>query len=100
VWEPQPLDRSTPPTAARSSFDPGAELTAELDRVGVSLTTAEFGDAVIAGALAEMIWIMSAIARVGGDRTWEGSERQALAYLAELPDDAGAEAFWEAFSCR
>jgi hypothetical protein len=73
-------------------------LSAELDRVGVSLRTAELGDAVVAGALGDLVWIMGAIASPWGGRTWEGSEQQALARLVDLPDNAGADAFWEAFS--
>ena len=80
------------------AFDLGLALSAELDRVGVSLETAELADAVVAGALGDIVWIMSAVARSGGDRTWEGSEQRALAKLVDLPDDAGADAFWDAFS--
>ena len=83
---------------AVGAFDLGPALSAELDRVGVSLETAELGDAVVAGALGDVVWIMSAIAHIGGDRAWEGSEQRALAKLVDLPDNAGADPFWDAFS--
>lgn len=98
MWRRQTLAASTPPKAPRGAFDLGAVITAELDRVGVSLKKAELGDAVVAGALGNLVWIMGAVACQGGGRTWEGSEQQAIARLADLPDDAGADAFWEAFS--
>ena len=94
----QTLAGKTPPSASRGAFDLGVVLSAELDRVGVSLKTAELGDAVVAGTLGGLVWIMGAIAHPGDGRNWEGSEEQAVARLAGLPDNAGAEAFWEAFS--
>jgi hypothetical protein len=101
VWRRQTLGRSTPPPLpARGAFDLDEALSAELDRVGVSLNRADFGDAVVAGALGDLVWIMGAVAVTGGDRAWEGSEQRAFALLADLPDNAGADAFWEAFSCR
>jgi len=98
VWGRQTLAGPSSPPAARCLFDLDAVITAEFDRVGVSLKKAELEDAVVAGALGDLVWIMGAVARQGGGRTWEGSEQQAIARLAELPDDAGAVAFWEAFS--
>lgn len=97
MWEPQTFARSTPQPAAPGAFDLGAAIDAELDRVGVSLRTAELGDAVVAGTLGDLVWIMAVVARPEGGRAWEGSERQAFARFAGLPDDAGASAFWEAF---
>ena len=88
------------PATARGAFDLSAALSAELDRVGVSLRTADLTDAVVGGALGGLVWIMSAVAGTSGDRIWEGTEQQALDLLAGLPDAAGADAFWNALSGR
>ncbi|MGZ4355938.1 MAG: hypothetical protein ACXVRK_08430 [Gaiellaceae bacterium] len=98
MGDSETLAGKTPPSALRGSFDIGVVLSAELDRVGVSLKTAELGDAVVAGTLGGLVWIMGVIAHPGDRRNWEGSEEQAVSRLAGLPDNAGAEVFWEAFS--
>jgi hypothetical protein len=41
---------------------------------------------------------MGVIARPEGGQNWEGPARQAFALLADLPDNAGADAFWKVFS--
>lgn len=100
MWGPlRPVAYPAPAATAEPARDLESEaLAAELDRVGVSLKTAGLEEAVVTGVLDGLVWIMSAVAGTGRDRSWEGSEQQALALLAGLPDAAGAQAFWEALS--
>jgi hypothetical protein len=70
-------------------------LAEELDRVGVSYRKAGSKDYVAVLNLGEFI-DLNGPPRIRPRPHWRGSEREALALLAPLPNDAGPEAFWRA----
>jgi hypothetical protein len=68
-------------------------LDAELDRVGVSFGKAGAKDYVAVLNLGEFVDLLGP-PRIQPRPNWRGSEQEALALLAPLPDDAGPDEFW------
>jgi hypothetical protein len=72
-------------------------LAEQLDRVGVSFSKAGAAHYVWALDLGEFVDLLGP-PRIQPRPHWRGSEREALALLAPLPDDAGPEAVWRALA--
>jgi hypothetical protein len=80
-----------------SAWSPSRALAEELDRVGVSYGKAGAKDYVAVLDLGAFI-DLNGPPRVRPRPHWRGSEQEALALLAPLPDDAGPDEFWRSLT--
>jgi len=80
-----------------SLLRPSEELSAEIDRVGMSHTKVGHRDDLLVIDLGDYVKIIGP-PRETPRRGWQGTEQAALGLLATLSDDAGIEAFWNVFS--
>ena len=78
------------------SWRGSSRLTAEIDRVGVSIAEIGAANGVLVVHHADRVHLFGS-ATVRPRPKWVGTEELALALLAGLPDDAGVTAFWEVF---
>jgi hypothetical protein len=80
-----------------SAWSPSPEIAEALDRVGVSYRKAGAADYVHAIDLGTFV-DFNGPPRLRPRPHWRGSEEEALALLAPLPDDAGQDEFWRALA--
>lgn len=73
------------------------KLARELDRVGVSLRTAGVDFGVTVSERNTQITILGPELLHQPRRFWQGTPRQALKLLQQLPDNAGTKPFWALF---
>ena len=73
-----------------------SRLTAEIDRVGVSIAEIGSVNGVLVVHHEGRVHLFGSRA-VKPRPKWVGTEELALALLAGLPDDAGVDAFWDVF---